>query len=283
MRFWHYLATGFASLLLTAAGAGVVGAKTTGQPYPWQMGFQAAATPVKHEMAWFHDMLLAIITLISLLVLGLLIYVMVKFNAKANPTPSRTTHNTVIEVLWTVVPIVILLIVTIPSVRLLYFQNTVPENAEITIKAIGHQWYWSYEYPDDGFGFDALMVDEASLQDGQPRLLTADNAVVVPTGKIVRLIATADDVIHAWAIPAFGVKVDTVPGKLNEAWFQVERPGIYYGQCSELCGVNHAFMPIEVHAVTAEEYDAWLTTAKEEYAHLDDGNGVGLAERAQAR
>lgn len=243
-------------------------AQSTGQPVPWQMGLQPAASPVAADMIGFHDALLVIITLIALFVLGLLIYVMVRFNAKANPTPSKTTHNTLIEVLWTVIPIVILVGIAIPSFKLLYYQNTVPE-ADMTIKAIGHQWYWTYEYPDEGFTFDAFMIDDESLEPGQPRLLATDNDIVVPVGKTVRVQVTADDVIHAFAVPALGVKVDTVPGKLNETWFQASEPGVFYGQCSELCGVGHAFMPITVRAVSDAEYQQWLAQAREEFARID--------------
>ena len=202
----------------------------------------------------------------TLFVLGLLLYVMVRFNAKANPEPSKTTHNTLVEVAWTVIPIIILIVIAIPSFRLLYFDRAIPD-ADLTIKATGHQWYWSYEYPDDdGMTFDAIMLEDDELKPGQPRLLATDNDVVVPVNRNVRIIITASDVIHNWAIPAFGMKMDAIPGRLNEAWFRATRTGTFYGQCSELCGVRHAFMPIAVRVVTEEEYAAWLVTAKQEFA-----------------
>lgn len=255
-----------------AAGMAVAAASVraqSGAPVDWQLGFQDAATPVMHEITWFHDgLLLPIITVIMAFVLGLLLVCMVRFRKSANPTPSKTSHNTVLEVAWTVLPILILVVIAIPSFRLLYFQQDYLykiEDPELTIKAIGVQWYWTYEYPDNGdFSFDSYMVPDQDLQPGQPRLLTVDAEVVVPVGKVVRLIVTADPqgVIHSWAIPAFGVKIDAVPGRLNETWFKVERAGLYHGQCSELCGTGHAFMPITVRAVGEDEFDAWVKTAQ---------------------
>jgi len=220
------------------------------------------------ELTDFHDILLVVITAITAFVVALLGYAMVRFSAARNPTPSKTTHNTVLEVVWTVVPIMILVFIAIPSFKLLYFTDRI-ENADMTIKAIGHQWYWSYEYPDHGgFTFDSLMIGDDELQEGQPRLLATDNNIVVPVNTTVRVLVTADDVIHAWAVPALGVKIDAVPGRLNETWIEVEREGIYYGQCSELCGTNHGFMPIAVEAVSREDFDAWVEKAKEEFAAL---------------
>lgn len=240
----------------------------------WQLGLQDAATPVMREINSFHNFILYIITAISVFVLGLLVWVMIKFNAKANPTPSKTTHNSLIEVLWTVVPILILLVIAIPSFRLLYLQRDIPQ-ADMTIKAIASQWLWTYEYPDhDELTFDAVMVEDEDLQPGQPRLLTTDNAVVVPVNATVRVIVTANTVMHNWAVPAFGVKMDAIPGRLNETWFRAEKTGMFYGQCSELCGVRHAFMPINVKVVTQEEFDAWLVKAKEEFASADDNKRI---------
>lgn len=236
-----------------------------GQPTDWAMGFQDSVSPVMDDLVSFDNLLLVIITAISIFVLALLLIIMIRFNAKANPEPSKTTHNTVIEVVWTIVPILVLVMIAIPSFRLLYKQMVVPE-ADLTIKAIGYQWYWGYEYPDDDIAFESLMVEDDELQPGQPRLLTTDTDVVVPVNKTVRLIITAEDVIHAWAIPSFGVKMDAVPGRLNETWFRATEVGTYYGQCSELCGVRHAFMPITVKVVSDEEYAEWLQWAKEEYA-----------------
>lgn len=253
-----------ASLIGTGASAG--------EPTPWQMGLQQAATPLMQSIDDLHDILLVICTLITLFVLGLLLYVMWRFRESRNPTPTRTTHNTTVEVLWTVIPVVILVLIAIPSFKLLYYSDTIPK-ADLTVKAIGHQWYWSYEYPDHGnFTFDATILADDELKEGQPRLLEVDNRIVVPVDKVVRVQVTADDVLHAWAVPAFGVKTDGVPGRLNEVWFKAERTGVYYGQCSELCGVNHGFMPIRVDVVTAQEFNAWISWAKKEYA-ADDGGG----------
>ena len=256
-----------AATTLVGFAAAASAEPVAGQPVPWQMGFQKAATPVMEDINTFHNQLLILITVISVFVLGLLIYVMIKFNAKANPTPTKTTHNTVIEVLWTVVPVLILVVVAIPSLKLLYYAVEVPE-ADMTVKAIGQSWQWEYEYPDEGFEFVAYMLQEDELEDGQPRLLATDNALVVPAGKTVRVQVTSDDVIHAWAVPSFGVKVDAVPGRLNETWFKVDEPGTYYGQCSELCGANNAFMPIEVRVADEAEYQAWLVTARVEYDEI---------------
>lgn len=229
---------------------------------PKQLDLQTAATPVMEDIVAFHNFLLIVITAIVIFVTALLIIVMVRFNSKANPTPSKTTHNTLIEVLWTVLPVLILVVIAIPSFRLLYKELVIPK-AELTVKATGYQWYWGYEYPDNGaLAFDANVVDDADLKPGQPRLLTTDNAMVVPVDTVVRVIVTGADVIHSWAVPSFGVKIDAVPGRLNETWFKAERTGMYYGQCSELCGQNHAFMPIDVKVVTKEEFAAWLDQEK---------------------
>ena len=270
MRF----ANGFGVFLTAVAGMfaaplfpGAESARAQdGYARDWQLGFQEAASPVMEKIHDFHNLVLVIIIAITLFVLGLLLYVMVRFNAKANPEPSKTTHNTLVEVAWTVIPIIILIVIAIPSFRLLYFDRAIPD-ADLTIKATGHQWYWSYEYPDDdGMTFDAIMLEDDELKPGQPRLLATDNDVVVPVNRNVRIIITASDVIHNWAIPAFGMKMDAIPGRLNEAWFRATRTGTFYGQCSELCGVRHAFMPIAVRVVTEEEYAAWLVTAKQEFA-----------------
>jgi len=258
-----------AKIMAALAFLGVIAAATAAgaaQPEPWQMGFQPASSPVMEEINAFHNFLLVIITAIALLVLGLLLFCMVRFNARANPTPSKTSHNTLIEVIWTVVPVLILVAIAIPSFRLLYFEATIPES-ELTIKATGYQWYWGYSYPDHGdFEFFANMIEDADLAPGQPRLLATDTKVVVPVDTNVRLLVTAADVIHNWAMPAFGVKMDAVPGRLNETWFRANETGIYYGQCSELCGVRHAFMPIEVHVVAKDDFDSWVRDAEQEYA-----------------
>jgi cytochrome c oxidase subunit 2 len=238
------------------------------QPEPWQLGFQPAATPIMDRMNAFHNLLLWIITLISLFVLGLLAWVCVRFRASRSATPSRRTHHTLLEVAWTAVPVLILVVIAIPSFKLLYYADVVPES-ELTIKAIGHQWYWSYEYPDNGnFAFDAYLVADADLQPGQLRLLTTDNRVVLPVDTNVRVLITATDVLHSWAIPAFGVKMDAVPGRINETWLRIEEPGTYYGQCSELCGTYHAFMPIMIEAVSKDEFQAWTRQAQEQFAEV---------------
>lgn len=228
------------------------------QPVNWQLGLQAAASPVMEGINAFHNFILVIITLITLFVLALLVYCILRFNEKANPEPSRTSHNTMLEVVWTVVPIIILVIIAIPSFRLLYYEQAIPE-ADMTIKTIGHEWYWGYEYPDhEDISFLSFMLQDDQLEDGDPRLLAVDEDMVVPVGATVRMVVTASRVLHNWAIPAFGVKMDAVPGRINEAWFRADREGVYYGQCSELCGTAHAFMPIAVRVVSQEAFDAWV-------------------------
>jgi cytochrome c oxidase subunit 2 len=220
------------------------------------------------NIIWFHDFLLWIITAIAGFVLLLLLIVIVRFNARSNPTPSRTTHNTLLEVAWTLVPVVILVAIAVPSFKLLFLQQTIPP-ADVTVKATGKQWYWSYSYPDSKFEFDSLMLQDKDRKPDQPRLLAVDNAMVVPVNKVVRVQVIGADVIHAFAVPSFGIKIDAVPGRLNETWFKAEREGIYYGQCSELCGRDHAFMPIEVRVVSEKDYAAWLDQAKKKYATDD--------------
>jgi cytochrome c oxidase subunit 2 len=240
-----------------------------GQPSPWQLGLQDSATPVMDDIVWFHDFLLYIIGVITVFVLALLVIVMVRFNAKANPTPSRTTHNTLLEVAWTVIPVAILILIALPSFRILFDQLTIPP-ADLTVKATGKQWFWSYSYPDDGaFEFDSLMLQQNELKPGQPRLLAVDNELVVPVNKIVRVLTTGADVIHSFAVPSFGIKIDAIPGRINETWFKAEREGVYYGQCSELCGKDHAFMPIAVRVVSAQAFTTWLNQAKQKYARED--------------
>ena len=250
-----------------------------GQPSAWQLGLQQSASPVMDDIIWFHDFLLWIIAAITAFVLVLLLIVMVKFNAKANPTPSRTTHNTLIEVLWTVIPVVILVVIAIPSFRLLFFQLNTPK-ADLTIKATGKQWYWSYAYPDSKFEFDSIMLSDAERKKQNPeppRLLGVDNEMVVPVNKIVRMHVIGADVIHAFAVPSFGIKIDAIPGRLNETWFKATREGVYYGQCSELCGKDHAFMPIAVRVVSEQAYSAWLEDAKKKFARIDDAGPKAVA------
>ncbi len=239
-------------------------------PRNWQLGLPEPASPTAGFIYVFHDWLVVMCTVISVFVLALLLWVAFRFNEKRNPTPSTRTHNSLLEVVWTVVPILILLLIAIPSFRLLYFADRTPD-PDMTLKIIGNQWYWSYEYPDHGnFTFDANLVAEADLKPGQKRLMDTDNPVVLPAGKKVRLLMTATDVLHAWAITALGVRLDTVPGQTNETWVQIDKPGVYYGFCSELCGAGHAYMPIMVKAVTPAEFDAWVAQAKTKFARIDE-------------
>jgi cytochrome c oxidase subunit II len=253
-----------------------------GQPAPWEYKLQESGSPVMDHIEWFHNWLLIIITVITLFVLGLLIAVMVKFNAKANPVPSRTTHNTLIEVAWTIIPVAILVGIAIPSFRLLFQELDIPK-AELTINATGKQWYWSYAYPDNGkFEYDSLLAcDETRTKCQPPRLLSVDNELVVPVNKIVRVETTGADVIHSFAVPAFGIKIDAIPGRLNETWFQATKVGMYYGQCSELCGKDHAYMPIAVRVVTDQEFASWIEAAKKKYASSRTDSFASAADAAQ--
>jgi cytochrome c oxidase subunit II len=265
LRLFRVNAAAAAAGLVLAAG----GSAHAAQPVPWQLGLQESASPMMDTLVWFHDYLLVLITLIAGFVLALLVIVMVKFNARANPTPTRTTHNTLLEVLWTVVPVLILAFIAIPSFKLLFYQLEIPP-ADLTVKATGKQWYWSYSYPDHGpFEFDSLMLQDADrqkLNPVPPRLLAVDNAMVVPVNKVVRVQTIGSDVIHAFSVPAFGIKIDSIPGRLNETWFKASKEGVYYGQCSELCGKDHAFMPIEVRVVSEQAFAAWVEDAKRKYA-----------------
>ena len=236
------------------------------EPKDWQLGFQKAASKGMEDIVWFHDyMLLPIITAITAFVLFLLIYTCIRYRSSKNKIASTTSHNTMIEVLWTLIPCLILVVMAVPSFKILYKQDTIPKS-DITIKAVGYQWYWGYEYPDENVIFDSYMVKEEDLKKNQPRLLTVDNEVVIPVNKVVKVLITANDVLHAWALPSFGIKRDAVPGRINETWFKAEKVGTYYGQCSELCGIQHAFMPIAVKVVTEEEYQEWLSEAKIKFA-----------------
>ena len=256
---------GMATIAVVAAGimlaTGGAAFAELGQPAPWEWHLQPSGSPVMDNIVWFHNFLSVLIILITLFVLALLVIVVMKFNAKANPVPSRTTHNTLIEVVWTLVPVLILVGIAVPSFRLLFLELDVPK-ADLTIKATGKQWYWSYAYPDNGkFEFDSLMA-----QDKQPRLLGVDNEMVVPVNKVIRVQVTGADVIHAFALPAFGVKIDAIPGRLNETWFKATKTGMFYGQCSELCGKDHAFMPIAIRVVNDQEFASWVESAKKKYA-----------------
>jgi len=236
------------------------------QPKEWQLGFQDAASQGMKDIVNFHNnLILPVIIAISVFVLFLMIYACVRFRASRNPVPSKTTHNIMVEILWTLIPCLILIVMAVPSFKILYKQDTIPK-ADVTVKAIGYQWYWGYEYPDENIIFESYMIKEEDLKENQPRLLTVDNEVVVPVNKVVKVLITANDVLHAWALPSFGVKRDAVPGRINETWFKAEKVGTYYGQCSELCGIQHAFMPITVRVVTDEEYAQWLAEAKMKFA-----------------
>lgn len=254
---------------LGALAAVLTAGPAAAQVRDFQLGFQESASPVMDMIDAFHTELFWIITATCLFVLALLIWVVLKYRASVNPVPSKVHHNTLLEVAWTIIPVIILVVIAIPSFKLLYFQHDIPK-ADVTIRAIGKQWFWTYEYPgQNGFTFDALMLnDEAAKAAGKPRLLGADNAVVVPVNKNIVMEITGADVIHAWTIPQFGVKMDAVPGRINTTWFRASRTGVYYGQCSELCGASHAFMPIEVHVVTDAEYEAWLEEARGKFSSL---------------
>jgi cytochrome c oxidase subunit II len=266
------------AVIALSAGAAVVGILVSivasigtawaglGQPSPWEMDLQDSASPVMQDVADFHFFLLWVIAVISAFVLALLLIVILRFNARANPTPSRTTHNTPIEILWTIVPVIILALIAVPSFRLLFVQLEVPK-PDLTVKVTGKQWFWSYSYPDSKFEFDSLMVQEKDLKPGQLRLLAVDNEMVVPINKVVHVLVTGADVIHSFTVPSFGIRMDAIPGRINETWFKATIEGVFYGQCSELCGKDHAFMPIAVRVVKQADYDTWLNGAKQKYAY----------------
>ena len=255
-------------LVLAVVAAGSLAAiARAAQPRPWQMGMQPPATPVKDRLNAFHNELLVIIFLISGFVMALLLYVIVRFNHRRNPVPSRTSHNTVIEMLWTIIPVLILVMIAIPSFKLMYYMDRVP-NPDMTIKVTGHQWYWSYEYPDQkGLAFDSNIIQQADLKPGQLRLLDVNNPLVVPIHTNIRVLITSTDVIHSWFIPSFGVQEYAVIGRVNESWFNVEREGTYYGECNQICGVNHAFMPIKIVAMSKDAFQRWLGEAQKKFAH----------------
>jgi len=255
------------------------GSVLANQPKDWQLGFQKSASETMDDIVWFHDyMLLPVITAITVFVLFLIGYACIRFRASKNKEASTTSHNTFIEVIWTLVPCLILIVLAVPSFKVLYSQDEIPK-ADVTIKAIGYQWYWGYEYPDENIIFDSYMIEEKDLKEGQPRLLSVDNEVYVPVDKVVKVMITANDVLHAWALPSFGVKRDAVPGRINETWFKADRTGTFYGQCSELCGIKHAFMPITVNVVSQEEYNQWLEKAKVEFAKEEINNSIKVAKQ----
>lgn len=285
-RHWHRSALALSALAGSAMAALILGAAPAaaglGQPSPWQMGLQIPASPVASDVHWFHTMLVWIISLISLFVLALLAIVIFRFNEKANPQASRTTHHTGLEVAWTIIPVLILVVIAIPSFRILKEQVVIPP-ADLTIKVYGNQWYWSYEYPADqggGFKFDSNMLSrEDAEKSGQPALLAVDNEVVVPIGKTVALQVVGNDVIHSFSVPSLAFRMDAVPGRLNQTWFKADKEGIFYGQCSRLCGQNHAFMPIAIRVVSEDAYKTWLGEAKKKFASTGEGVKVAAGEQ----
>ncbi|OJV13908.1 MAG: cytochrome c oxidase subunit II [Alphaproteobacteria bacterium 33-17] len=254
---------------LIALVFGIINFANAAEPKPWEMYFQPPVSPVMHAFYDFHNELMVIITAITLFVTALLAYVMIRYNKKSNPVPNKFTHNVTVEVIWTVIPLFILAYIAVPSFKTLYMSDVTPKS-EITLKVVGHQWYWEYIYPDmegkDDIRFDSYMIKDEDLKEGQKRLLEVDNQVVLPVDTVVKILVTSADVIHSFALPAFGLKTDAIPGRTNETWVKIEKPGVYYGQCSQLCGVNHAFMPIAIKAVSKEEYAEWLKTAKTKFS-----------------
>jgi cytochrome c oxidase subunit II len=266
-----------AAALLSGASAAFA---AMGQPSPWEMGLQDSATPIMSDITWFHDVLLWIIAAISGFVLLLLLIIILRFNARANPTPTRTTHNTVLEVLWTIVPVIILACIAVPSFRLLFVQLDVPK-PDLTVKATGSQWYWTYNYPDNGnLKITSAMLDDEQLKQlkpDEPRLLAVDNDMVVPVNKVVHVIVTGTDVIHSFNVPSFGIRIDAIPGRINETWFRATTVGMFYGQCSELCGKDHSFMPIAVKVVSDADFAAWLAQQQHPSAENESGPRTAVA------
>jgi cytochrome c oxidase subunit 2 len=276
MKVFSRLAAGVvaAAALLSGVSAALAG---MGEPSPWQIGLQDSATPIMSDITWFHNILLWIIAGISAFVLALLLIIIVRFNARANPTPTRTTHNTLLEVLWTILPVIILACIAVPSFRLLFIQLDVPK-PDLTIKATGKQWFWTYDYPDNNnLEINSVMVAEQDLKPGQPRLLTVDNEMVVPVNKVVHVIVTGADVIHSFNVPSFGIRIDAVPGRINETWFKATTEGMFYGQCSELCGKDHSFMPIAVRVVSDADFAAWLAAQAHPAAENETGPRTAVA------
>jgi len=270
---------GVVGMIVAAASllfAGAAMAEVMGQPAPWEMTLQKGVTPVADNIVWFHNFLLWIIGAIVLIVLALLVAVVLKFRAKVNPVASKTTHHTLIEVAWTIIPVLILVGISVPSFRLLFHELEIPKS-DLTIKVTGKQWYWTYAYPDNGkFEFDSLMAT-----DKQPRLLAVDNEAVVPVNKVIRVQVIGADVIHSFAVPSFGIKIDAVPGRLNETWFKAEKTGIFYGQCSELCGKDHAYMPIAIRVVSDEEFEKWVADAQKKFASAPANTFASIEAAAQ--
>lgn len=262
-----FVERGIARAAVVVASAAAAGeALAAGKAEPWALNLQDPASPVMEKVHDFHNLLLVIQFGIVAFVLAILGYIIFRFNAKRNPEPSKTAHNTILEIIWTAVPIVILVIIAVPSLKLLYYSNKT-HDPEMTLKVTAHQWYWSYNYPDQGdFGFDSVPVATEELQPGQPRLLAVDNPIVLPVGTNIQVLIATDDVIHNWAVPALGLKTDATPGRINETWVRIDKEGTYYGMCSELCGVNHYYMPIQIEAVSKERFAEWAAKAKEQFA-----------------
>lgn len=267
------------------AAATTLGGEAFAQEYrsaPWQMWFQEARSPSAEVIHDLHDLLFTVEVGIVVFVLAIMAYIVARFNSKSNPVPSKTSHNTLLEIVWTVVPILILIIIAVPSLKSLYFTDKT-ENPEMTIKVTGNQWYWTYTYPEhDEIEFDSIMIEEEDLEEGQPRLLSVDNPLVLPVGTNIRILLTTNDVIHNFAMPSLMLKLDTTPGRLNETWVNINDEGTYYGMCSELCGVNHGFMPVQIEAVSKEAFAEWLVGAKEEWASNDDDSSDDTVKVAAA-
>ena len=272
------------SLRKSGIGAGVAAAammwagSALALPHDYQLGMQPAASPVMERIESFHTLLVYVIVAISVFVLALLVWIVIRYNHKANPVPSKTHHNAILEVAWTIIPVIILVIIAIPSFKLLYYEAEIPK-PDVQIRVIGKQWFWTYQYPQDGnFQYDSVGLSDAAAKAAhEPRILGVDNVMVVPVNKVIEIETTGADVIHSWSLPEMGVKMDAIPGRLNHTWFKANFTGTFYGQCSELCGARHAFMPIEVKVVTDAQYAAWLATAKKKYAQIDNGNSSRLA------
>lgn len=278
-----------AVLAIAAVSIGLM-AQGMATPRPWQLGFQDAASPVQARFDSLHNLLLWIITIITIFVLALLLYVMVRFRKSANPNPSRSVHNTPLEIIWTVVPVLILVVIAIPSLRLLYFMDRTTQ-ADMTLKVRAHQWYWNYEYPDHGgFSFDSRLAEGAGRRDrpgagpqGQLRLLDVDNRVVVPVGANIRVLVTSADVMHSWFVPPAGVQIYGVIGRSNETWMRIERPGVYYGQCNQICGIDHGYMPISIEAMPREQFDRWVAEARRRFAAAAPAVNIAAAPAADAQ
>jgi len=268
LRRWRVLALLLLGMALPVAAlsGGAALAQAVGAPRPWEMDMQRAFGPVKQHQIDLHDLVLVIITVITLFVGGLLLWVMWRYNARRNPVPNRTAHHTLLEIAWTVIPVLILVVMAIPSFRLIYYEDK-GRDIDLTVKVTGHQWYWEYSYPDkNNINFTSYIIPDDQLKAGQLRLLDVDNQLVVPVGKNIRVLQTSTDVIHSWFIPALGVQRYAIPGRTIETWFRADQPGVFYGECNQICGTNHSRMPIVVRAVTPQEFDAWLNEAKTKFS-----------------